>query len=246
MTEPVSVNQQKVELDQRAAKLDQREAELDQRAAKLDKREAELDKRVAKLDQREAELAQLKTTVTKERTILHQLQSFVKEEIDDLRAVQESQSKREYWLNLDSAKCERAQMAAECTCKPKKKAKRKKNARPSAHAPGQSNDTKRQAALAECMENVTKAATTVAADKDALEAETATLEAETTALEAQKAALKADKAALEDQQAMVTMQLACLAEWRLELEETAAFQTRCAETMATLRQLLDDNDVCSR
>ena len=96
------------------------------------------------------------------------------------------------------------------------------------------------------MENVTKAATTVAADKDALEAETTALEAETAALEAKKAALKADKAALEDQQAMVTMQLARLAEWRLELEETAAFQTRFAEAMATLRQLLEDNDARSR
>ena len=82
------------------------------------------------------------------------------------------------------------------------------------------------------MENVTKAATAVAADKDALDAE--------------KAALKAEKAALKAEKAMVTMQLDGLAEWRLELEEIEAFQTRCAEAMATPRPLLEDNEALSR
>ena len=130
-----------------------------------------------------------------------------------------------------AAKC--AQLTAECARK-RKGATRNKNAWLSAHVQKQeqSNDTKRLAALAECVENVTKAATAVAADKDALDAEKA-------ALEAEKAALKAEKA-------MVTMQLDGLAEWRLELEEIEAFQTRCAEAMATPRPLLEDNEALSR
>jgi len=247
--------------------VDQRAAELDQREAKLDQREAELDQRAAELNQLKAVVTREKDKVCADRADLRKREQQQNEKADEHVTICDILDTREHWLSQQEAEyknmqiaiheltvecaqltvecaqltAECAQLTAECAqltakCARKRKgATRKKNAWPSAHVQEQlqSSDTKRLAALEKCMINVTKAATTVAAGKDALAAEKAAFEAENAALKAEKAALKAEKA-------MVTRQLVGLVQWRLELDETAARQTRCDEAMATLRKLLDD------